>query len=53
MICVWWKLVVACKNAFFNILYLLCYLYWNSFIVSMRVLVLSWIWGRAIMLKKK
>ena len=47
------KTVVACKSALFNILDLVWYLSWNSLMMSMRVLVRSWIWGRAVMLKEE
>ena len=45
------KTTMACKNAFFNILGLAWYLSWNSLMVSMCVLVRSWIWGSMEMLK--
>ena len=35
------KMAVACKSTFFNILDSVCYLVWNSLMVSMSVLVRS------------
>ena len=40
------KIVVACKSALFNFLDLVWYLFWNSLMVSMHVLVRSWILGK-------
>ena len=38
VVCVWLETVVACKNALFNILDLLCYFSWNSLMMSMCVM---------------
>ena len=47
------KIVVACKSELFNILDLVWYLFWSSLMLSVHVLVRTWIWGRAVMLKEE
>ena len=42
--------MVVCKSVF---LYFVWYLSWNSLKVSIRVLVWSWIWDRAVMLNEE
>ena len=46
------KMAMDCKNNFWNILYLVWYLSWNSLMVSMRVLVQFWVWYRAVILEE-